>query len=554
MGRRDLFNANVPFMIPEKPPIKSRSNARAEGTIHEIRDHKDDIFFAAIENTRMPMIVTDPRQNDNPIVFANPAFISMTGYAPEEIIGYNCRFLQGPATDKDTVTAIRDALERRVQVQVEILNYRKDGSSFWNALFISPIYSPSGELVYFFASQLDVSRRRDAEEGLAQAQKMEALGQLTGGISHDFNNLLQVMSGHVEILAMKSELGTLDEAALVRGLGYLKSSIKKASTLTQQLLAFSRKQSLRGRVININSLVRDMTELVKRTLGEAVNVDYDLDQGIGNCQVDTTQLEVALLNVLVNARDAMPNGGTITIATEAVDVFDGESISMVGLPPGRFISLSITDTGHGIPAEILPRVMDPFFTTKEEGKGTGLGLSMVHGFVKQSGGSVAMDSEVGVGTTFRMYFPEAKALVRDASEINMKPLANGGSESILIVEDREEVAEIAKEMLEGLGYKVHVATNARKALEIFKSLQPLHSPELLFSDVVMPGGMNGYVLAREIQRLAPQTRILLTTGFDRDLGRVDVMASSEFELIKKPYKLADLARKVRGVLDGPTTG
>ena len=500
----------------------------------------------------MPMIVTDPRQPNNPIVFANPAFMSMTGYAIEEIIGHNCRFLQGPETDRDTVAAIREALDKRVQVQVEIFNYRKDGSSFWNALFISPIYSPSGDLVYFFASQLDVSRRRDAEEGLAQAQKMEALGQLTGGISHDFNNLLQVMSGHVDILSLKSSRDILDKKALEKGLGNLKSSIQKASTLTQQLLAFSRKQSLRGRVININALVRDMAELVERTLGGAIHVEYDMDQDIGNCQVDTTQLEVSLLNILVNARDAMPTGGTITIATESLDVFDGESVSMLGLPAGRFICLSITDTGHGIPAQILARVMDPFFTTKEEGKGTGLGLSMVHGFVKQSAGTITVDSEVGVGTTLKMYFPETKGLVRDAGELSLKPVSNGGSESILLVEDREEVAEIAQEMLEGLGYKVYVANNGRKALEIFKSLLPTQLPELLFSDVVMPGGMNGYLLAREIQRLAPQTRILLTTGFDRDLGRIDAVAPSEFEIIKKPYKLSDLARKVRGVLDGPT--
>ncbi len=540
-------------MIPEKPAIKRRSDARAEGSAHEIRDHKDDIFFAAIENTRMPMIVTDPRQADNPIVFANPAFMSMTGYSAEEIVGHNCRFLQGPGTDRDSVAAIRDALERRVQVQLEILNYRKDGSSFWNALFISPIYNPAGEIVYFFASQLDVSRRRDAEEGLAQAQKMEALGQLTGGISHDFNNLLQVMSGHVELLSMKADRDKLDKAALDKGLGNLRASIKKASTLTQQLLAFSRKQSLRGRVVNINSLVREMSELVERTLGETVRVEYDLSDEIGNCQVDTNQLEVSLLNVLVNARDAMPQGGTITISTEAIDVFDGEAVSMLGLPAGRFIALSVTDTGHGIPAELLPRVMDPFFTTKEEGKGTGLGLSMVHGFVKQSGGTVTMYSEVGVGTTLRMYFPEAKVPTRTTSEVSVRPVNKGGTESVLIVEDREEVAEIAREMLEGLGYTIHVATNARKALDIFKSMLPDAPPELVFSDVVMPGGMNGYVLAREIQRLAPQTKILLTTGFDRDLGRIETVAPSEFDLIKKPYRLADLARKVRGVLDGPTS-
>ncbi|WP_225783720.1 histidine kinase famiy protein [Xenophilus sp. Marseille-Q4582] len=537
---------------PEKRPNQpARRPVHAEGSSHELRDHKDDIFFAAIETTRMPMLITDPRQEDNPIVFANRAFVSMTGYAAEEILGTNCRFLQGPATDRAAVAVIREAVAARTEVQIELLNYRKDGSTFWNALFISPVYNPAGELVYFFASQLDVSRRRDAEDGLAQAQKMEALGQLTGGISHDFNNLLQVMSGHLDLLEARGRMGKLEGSHVERGVQNIRAAVSKASTLTGQLLAFSRKQRLRGRVVNLNAVTRDMADLVSRTLGEQIRTVFRLEENVGNCQLDPTQLEVALLNVLVNARDAMPDGGTLTIQTGSVDVGEEDATAFAGLPRGRYCSLSVSDTGHGIDQALMARVMEPFFTTKEEGKGTGLGLSMVYGFVKQSGGTVSMYSEVGIGTTVRMYFP-CVDLMPDAAAQPARGHDRGGTEAILLVEDREEVGELSKEMLQGLGYTVHMALDAHRALRLMRSLPPDEQPALLFSDIVMPGGMNGYLLAREMQKIKPSLRVLLTTGFDRDLGGLDSGAPAEFEILKKPYRLADLARKVREVLDGPT--
>lgn len=539
------------MQIPEKP-VNFGPSITALGTDDEVAHHKDDIFFAAIETTRMPMIVTDPRQRDNPIVFANRAFLSMSGYDTSEIVGRNCRFLQGPATDRASVAAIREAIEAEKEVQMEILNYRKDGSSFWNALFISPVYDTAGKLIYFFASQLDVSRRRDAEEGLAQAQKMEALGQLTGGISHDFNNLLQVMSGHLDLLDLRLKKDDLEIVHVRRGVDNLRSAVTKAATLTQQLLAFSRKQSLRGRVVNINSLIKDMNEMVGRTLGETIRVKLELDASLGNCEVDTTQFEIALLNVLVNSRDAMPDGGAITLTTRSVEVQDASAVFEAGMPQGRYASLSVADTGHGIDPTLLPRVMDPFFTTKEEGKGTGLGLSMVYGFVKQSGGTVNLDSQVGVGTTLTMSFPVVKTVRHPGADLPVVPAIRGGTETVLVVEDRDEVAALAQDMLEGLGYTVLAAKSGRQALELFMALPVSSRPHLMFSDVVMPGGMNGYTLAREIQRLSPSTRILLTTGFDRDMVSVSAGATAEFEVLNKPYRLDDLARRIRAVLDGPT--
>ena len=517
-----------------------------------IASHRNDIFFAAIETTRMPMLVTNPKLPDNPIVFANRAFLSMSGYAHHEIIGCNCRFLQGPDTSRATVAAIREATGDRREFSTEILNYRKDGSSFWNALYISPVYNQNKELVYFFASQLDVSRRRDAEDALGQAQKMEALGQLTGGIAHDFNNLLHVMSGHIDLLGAKSERGQLDEATLKRGIDNIRNAIDKGSTLTQQLLAFSRKQRLEGRSVNLNAIAEGMKDLTASTLGDRAEVRLQLQPDLGNCQVDPTQLELALLNILVNARDAMPHSGVITVKTENVVIGHDDISAFAGLPPGDYVSLAVSDTGVGIPKGILNRVMDPFFTTKEQGKGTGLGLSMVYGFAKQSGGTVDIASEEGVGTTVRMFFPLARSPARRSLETNRAVADRGGRETILVVDDRVEVAEVSREMLVGLGYTVHVATGSQQALALLAGLPEGERPQLLFSDLIMPGGMNGFALAREMRARIPGLKILLTTGYAGSSDGLNADQGAEFEIIKKPYRLTDLARRVRMVLDGPT--
>ena len=540
----------------EKPPIRNSTppeiDVEQPGSVGAIASHRNDIFFAAIETTRMPMLVTDPRLPDNPIVFVNRAFLSMSGYSHDEIIGHNCRFLQGPATSRATVVAIREAIQDRREFSAEILNYRKDGSSFWNALYISPVYNQNKELVYFFASQLDVSRRRDAEEALGQAQKMEALGQLTGGISHDFNNLLQVMSGHLDILRLRLESKQLDEASALRSIDNIRNAIGKASTLTQQLLAFSRKQRLEGRPVNLNAIAEGMKDLTASTLGDKATVELKLEPGLGSCQLDPTQLEVALLNILVNARDAMPEGGVITVKTRNVVVQPDDINAFAGLPPGNYVSISVSDTGTGIPANIVNRVMDPFFTTKEEGKGTGLGLSMVYGFAKQSGGTVGIHSEEGTGTTVRMYFPVTQQVFRGHAELTRRANERGGKETILVVDDRIEVAELSRDMLEGLGYKVFVAHGGRAALQLVRGLDEDDVPQLLFSDLIMPGGMNGYALAREIRLEVPHIKILLTTGFAGSSDGKNSDEGTEFEIIKKPYRLSDLARRVRMVLDGPT--
>lgn len=538
------------------PAPDSRKSPRVtvhESTTADLSEHRSDIFFAAVETTRMPMIVTDPRQADNPIVFVNRAFLEMTGYSSEELLGHNCRFLQGPDTDRDTVDSVREAIAARNEVAVEILNYRKDGSSFWNALFISPVYNEHGELVYYFGSQLDVSRRRDTEDALRQAQKMEALGQLTGGIAHDFNNLLQVMSGYLELIEHGLEREPLDPARLRKSVERARDASGQAARLTQQLLAFARKQKLEGRVLNLNALVAGMSDVAERTLGDGIAFSLDLAPDLRNCRIDPTQAEVALLNILINARDAMAEqpARRLVIQTRNVSIRADEPATYDNLLPGHYVCVSVTDNGSGMSADVLAHVLDPFFTTKEEGKGTGLGLSMVYGFAKQSGGAVRLYSEQGHGTTVRLYFPIDDNVENVSPRDSRARRASDrqGDESILIVEDRPDIAELARLFLEDQGYATHVVHNAREALELVdKGLQV----DLLYSDLIMPGGLNGVMLAREVRRRRPKIKVLLTTGYaETSIERTDA-GGTEFDVLSKPYNRQELIRKVRIVLDGPT--
>lgn len=527
------------------PNQSTRVNNSSTGDISG-SDH--NIFFAAVETTRMPMIVTDPKRPDNPIIFANNAFIDMTGYRRDEIVGSNCRFLQGPETDREVVRQVRQAIDSQSEIAVELVNYKKDGSSFWNALFISPVYNDAGELIYFFASQLNVSRRRDAEDGLRQAQKMEALGQLTGGIAHDFNNLLQVMIGYLDMIQRTADKPQYDQQRILRSAGNARDAAERAKTLTQQLLAFSRKQKLQGRVINLNATVTSAQEMAVRTLVDT-DIRLVLEHDLWNCRVDPTQTEVALLNIFINARDALEaaENRQLTIETKNVAVQDLASTSYDGLMPGRYVSVAITDNGSGMPAAIVNRVMDPFFTTKEEGKGSGLGLSMVYGFMKQSGGTARIYSEEGIGTTIRMYFPA------DDSQLHMltaaeQILEQSGHERILVVEDRPDVAELARMVLEEYGYSCALALSGKEALTVLKDDGPF---DLLFTGLIMPGGMNGIMLAREAKRLYPALKILLTTGYsENSLERTDT-GGTDYDVISKPYIPTDLAKKIRQVMEGP---
>jgi PAS domain S-box-containing protein len=531
----------TPETLPSAPPPHLAGGANPDMT-----DDSNSIFFAAVKTTRMPMIVTDPNQPDNPIVFANPAFLNMTGYSWHELVGKNCRILQGPDTDRDTVAEIRRAIEQRQETSVELLNYKKNGAAFWNALFVSPVFDADGKLIYFFASQLDVTRRRDAEEGLRQAQKMEAVGQLTGGVAHDFNNLLTVIQGFSDVLRNQIDSeGDFDRKKAARSINAVMQAAERGATLTQQLLAFSRRQKLQGRVVNLV----DLEPLIERTAGGIIDVQIVRQETTCNARIDPTQAELAIINILLNARDAMPDGGKIVIEVKNRSVDAGDK-GFGELAPGNYVAVTIRDEGTGMSPEVLSRVTEPFFTTKDQGKGTGLGLSMVYGFMKQSGGSLRIQSEEGSGTTIGLLFPCENAKADAVGASSSRSLADKrGSETVLIVEDQVDVGDYAETVLAEFGYTVLRAENASEALALLDGSGHI---DLLFSDLIMPGGMNGVMLAREVKRRRPRMAVLLTTGYaESSIERVDARGA-EFELIQKPYKRSELATKVRQVIEGPT--
>jgi PAS domain S-box-containing protein len=500
-------------------------------------DKEHNIFFVAVEMTRMPMAISDPKQPDNPLVFANHAFYELTGYSPEEVIGKNCRFLQGPDTLPSTVHLVRNALKANEAVAVEIQNYRKDGTSFWNNLFIGPVFDPQGNLLYYFASQLDVSERHTSDADARQSQKMEAVGQLTAGLAHDFNNMLMVILGNLEMATNH------DHPPRVRRLlDRIEDAAQKGAKITRQLLSFARKTRLDSKAINLNQLVIGFNEILGQTLGSSIELELSLRSRLSNCMLDPSQLEMALLNVLINARDAMPNGGTVSIKTSMTHLNGNAAAKR--LAPGMYVTLEIIDTGMGIPEAIIDRVTEPFFTTKPTDKGTGLGLSMVHGFVQQSGGRLEIDSEPGRGTTIRMLFPVEAAETERTPAIKPESKQHivGGNETILLVEDNEDVMMLGFNILTDLGYNVRTAPDGQKAIS---ELEDDSNVDLLFSDIIMPGGINGLVLAEHVAENYPHIPVLLTTGYIEDLVNKPRTTDRTLDILGKPYKASDLAERVR---------
>jgi two-component system NtrC family sensor kinase len=396
------------------------------------------------------------------------------------------------------------------------------------------------------------ARREATEMALRQAQKMEAVGRLSGGIAHDFNNMLTVILGNIDMALRRMPEGE-QTGRLSRLLDAARQASERAATLVQRLLAFSRQHPMEVKAVDINRLVQSMSELLRRTIGETVVTETVLAGGLWKVAADPNQLENAILNLAVNARDAMSDGGRLTIET-ANSYLDEHYVASHGgeIPHGQYVMVALSDTGAGMPREVIDRAFEPFFTTKPAGMGTGLGLSMVYGFAKQSGGHVKIYSEVGEGTTIKLYFPRL-ADQRDLPDWSADPPAaprrehpTGGNESILLVEDEEEVRRFAVQVLTDGGYRVHAASNGADALDILKGDPGI---ALLFTDVVLPGGMNGRQLADRVLQERPEIKVLYATGYTRNAiihhGRLD----ADVELLTKPFTADTLMRKIRVALD-----
>jgi signal transduction histidine kinase/CheY-like chemotaxis protein len=393
----------------------------------------------------------------------------------------------------------------------------------------------------FITSIIDITQRVRAEAMLQQSQKMEAVGQLTGGVAHDFNNLLQVIIGNLNILARELEDRPLAVARIKNAL----LGADRGARLTRHLLAFARQQPLAPVPLNLGRLIRGMADLLRRTLGEFIQIETVIAGGLWNTLVDPAQVENAILNLAINARDAMPKGGKLTIEAGNAFLDAAYAAEHEEVKPGQFVLLAITDTGIGMSQEVLAHAFEPFFTTKEAGRGTGLGLSMVWGFVKQSGGHLKIYSELGQGTTIKVYLPREHRSEEQRPVFYAQP-ALGGKERILVVEDDEEVRQAVVDMLTQIGYETLTAEDGERALAL---IETGISVDLLFTDVVLPGQIGSRELARKAKALLPNLRIIYTSGYTENAvihhGRLD----PEVDLLSKPYGIEELARKIRASLD-----
>lgn len=536
---------------------------------------------ALIEAAPDAIVVVD---HSGRIVLVNAQTEELFGYRRAELLGKAIEILV-PESARAAHIAKRDHFIGQPSVRpmgtgLDLAGRRKDGTEVPIEISLSPLRTDTGVLVS--AAIRDITERREAqqalrearnelelrvrertteleqanaalqaemadrnaaEHALIQAQKMEAVGQLTGGVAHDFNNLLTVVMGNLQLLARRIKGDPVADEMIK---GALKAA-KRGADLNRTLLAFSRKQRLAPVPVDFNEMISGMTSLLRRSLGEQVQIVVAEAGDLPRAIADITQLESALLNLAVNSRDAMPQGGTLTIETGAVQLDEHYAALEGDVEPGPYVMLAVSDTGTGMPPEVVARAFEPFFTTKETGKGSGLGLAMVYGFVKQSGGHVKIYSEPGMGTTVKLFLPEITSpteLVAATAETPMPQPT--GRETILVVEDEEDVRQLVARLLGALGYRILEACDGKAAITLLDAESDI---ALLFTDVVLPGGMNGPDIARQAQLRCPGLKVLYTSGYTGNAIQQLEALGSEVRLISKPYALEDLAQTVRDALD-----
>lgn len=506
------------------------------------RSHKAlQLLDRAIQAVSQGIIICDANQEDYPIVYAGPGFERITGFRLEDVLGRNCRFLQGKDTDQDTVQEIRAAVADGQPCSVEILNYRKDGTPFWNALSVDPVHNEVGAPEYLVGVLNDITHRMRLENQLRHSQKMEAVGRLAGGVAHDFNNLLTVISGYSDLILAAPE----DEENVRESARFISEAGSRAAALTQQLLGFSRQSMLKPEILNINIAIAESGKLLRRLLGSDIEFATVLHPSLHQTKVDPGQLDQVLMNLAINARDAMPDGGKLTIESSNVLLNDEYAATHLDCKTGPHVMLAVSDTGCGMKPDVVARIFEPFFTTKEKGKGTGLGMATVFGIVQQSGGCIHVYSEPGHGTTFKIYLP-AVAGPAPAVDDTAARLGIRGTETILLVEDDERIRELALASLERFGYTILTATGGDDALRVVENHN--NGVDLLLTDVVIPN-FSGAELAARIQLLYPAIRVLFMSGYTDDAVIRLGLLHGTVSFIQKPFGQVDLARKVREVLD-----
>jgi PAS domain S-box-containing protein len=468
----------------------------------------------------------------------SPSALTILGYEPRELIGRSAIDFVYPDDLESTRDEMRMARRGRSMRNFDTRYVHKDGRIV--TLAWTGVWSEE-EGQHFFIGR-DMTERMALEQQLRQAQKMEAIGQLTGGVAHDFNNILTVITGMTEMLG-QAVAGTPQLRSLVKA---IEEAAEHGAQLTQRMLAFARKQPLQSRVIDLNNVVSGMSRILQRVLGEDVTLNTSLGEGLWEALADPSQVEDAILNLAINSRDAMPDGGRIVFQTANVRLDDAYAAQNFEVIPGDYVALIVTDNGTGMPPDVLDSAFEPFFTTKEVGHGTGLGLSTIYGFVKQSRGHIKIYSEVGNGTTIRLYLPRATtAEVPTEAPVSKHEDSLTGRETILVVEDNVSVRRVAVRVLEGLGYRVRQAADGNEALAILQEAEPV---DLLFTDIVMPNGVSGLDLFKEVRQARPKLRVLFTSGYSERFVDERPADTEGTSFLPKPYGRDKLAAAIRNAL------
>ncbi|MBW4078779.1 MAG: PAS domain-containing protein, partial [Acidobacteria bacterium] len=491
------------------------------------------------------LVVADGTVPDFPITFVNTSFEKLTGYTLAEVVGRNCRFLQGPNTDFETVQHMRDALSAKVACDVDLINYKKNGEPFWNHLALFPFFNDDGELIRYVGIISDNSDRQRLESQLAQSQKLEAIGTLAGGIAHDFNNLLLVIQGYASMISSATERDQRDIAAT-----RIQEAIDRGARLTRQLLEYSRQQTHRPSSINLNDAITETLELLEPLIRPGITLKTSLHSPLDYAALDPSQIQQCIFNLVANAADALEDGGTIQLRSRMIGPEQARSLRFESGATTSYVALEVIDDGVGMDEETKKRVFEPFFSTKSEG--TGLGLASVYGIVRQSHGHLSVESEVGIGTSFRLYFPavsvdsELEVPAPRVTRSLVDDIDVFGTETILIVENIEEARHLLVNALRSHGFTVLQASGGPEALEIAQtSDRPI---DVLLTDVIMPG-MNGHELAEHLLEVQPHLKVIFTSGYTAGLLTGTQHLDENFVVIEKPYQAISVARTIRRLLD-----
>jgi PAS domain S-box-containing protein len=497
-------------------------------------------LLTAFEQTAESIVLTDP---DGTILHVNPAFEKVSGYTRQEVIGRNPRILKSGRHEAAFYHQLWDTIKKGEVWHGHLVNKRKDGSLFEEDATISPIRDSGGKIVNYMAIKLDVSREVALEAQFRQSQKMDAIGRLAGGVAHDFNNILQVITMQVEMTPAAEKLSP-DVAESLRE---IRAAAERAANLTRQLLLFSRQQVMQKQDVDLNEVVTNLSKMLHRIIGEDVQLQLSLHPAPLFTHADAGMLDQVLLNLAVNARDAMPGGGRLLVATHEIELDEEHARLYPEAVPGRYACLNVSDSGIGIPPDVMPRIFDPFFTTKEAGKGTGLGLATVFGIVKQHGGWIKVQSTPGLGTHFQIFLPACATPPVETTGAAIRQKAPGGTETILLAEDDPALRPLTRTLLERHGYRVLEAASGVEAIKIWRD----HRQEvaLLLSDIVMPGGLSGQQLARLLREQNPQLKIIYTSGYSAEIAGHELELRSGENFVSKPFSPNRLLETIRRCLD-----